>query len=106
MASIDYDPNYEGQVIILSEQLPWKEIVHEQHEDTLFVIAPSNHPGSKFSMVAVPVEPDSREVKVQIQRPEWFDGFIHQGKWIAGGNSVKELRQLAWFNITLYNTAP
>lgn len=104
VASIDYDPNYEGQVIILSEQLPWKEIIHEQHEDTLFVIAPSSHPGSKFSMVAVPVEPDSREVKFQIHRPEWFDGFIHQGKWIAGGNSVEELRQLAWFNITLYNT--
>ena len=27
----------------------------------------------------------------------WFQGFIHQGKWIAGGNSVDELLDLAQY---------
>ncbi len=90
----------EGQVITLSEGLPWKEIVHERHPNALYVISPSNHPGNPWSMVAVPVEPESREVKQPIERPEWFSGFIHQGKWIAGGSSPEELKRLANFNIT------
>lgn len=90
----------EGAVIILYEGLPWKEIVHEQHPDALFVISPSNHPGNPWSMVAVPVHPERREVKKQIERPEWFKGFIHQGKWIAGGNSPEELRDLADYNFS------
>ena len=47
----------DGPVIVLSEGLPWKEIVHESYPDALFVISPSNHPGNPFSMVAVPVDP-------------------------------------------------
>lgn len=90
--------NY-GEVIVLSEGLPWKEIVHESYPEALFIISPSNHPGNPYSMVAVPVEPEKREIKKPIERPEWFDGFIHQGKWIAGGKDEKELRRLADFNI-------
>lgn len=86
------------RVVILSEGLPWKEIVHELYPDALFVISPSNHPGNPWSMIAVPVEPESREVKQRIERPDWFDGFIHQGKWIAGGNSPEELEKLALWN--------
>lgn len=89
----------EGQVITLSEGLPWKEIVHETHPDAMFVISPSNHPGNPFSMVAVPVDPEKREIKKQIERPAWFSGFIHQGKWIAGGESVEQLKELALFNL-------
>lgn len=89
----------EGSVIILSEGLPWKEIVHESHQDAMFVISPSNHPGNPYSMVAVPVDPEKREIKKAIERPDWFTGFIHQGKWIAGGESVEQLKKLALFNL-------
>lgn len=89
----------DGRIIVLSEGLPWKEIVHEEYPDALFVISPSNHPGNPWSMIAVPVEPESREVKCPIQRSEDFDGFIHQGKWIAGADSVGELKELAYYNL-------
>jgi len=89
----------QDEVIILSEALPWKEIVHERHPDALFVISPSNHPGNPWSMIAVPVAPESRKVKQPIERPDWFQGFIHQGKWIAGGESVDQLKELAAYNI-------
>lgn len=87
-----------GNVIVMSEGLPWREIVHEQHPDALFVIGPSGHPGNPWSLLAVPVEPESREIKKSIERPEWFKGFIHQGKWIAGGESVEQLERLAQYN--------
>lgn len=48
----------DGKLIILSEGLPWKEIVHVSCPNALFVISPSNHPGSLWSMVAVPVNPE------------------------------------------------
>jgi len=92
-------PKLGGEVLVLAEGLPWKEIVHEKYPDAAFVIAPSNHPGSPYSMIAVPFTPDSRKVKVPIGRPEWFDGFIHQGQWIAGGTSVDELLRLAEENL-------
>lgn len=91
--------NVQANIITLSEGLPWKEIVHERHPEALFVISPSNHPGNPWSMIAVPVDPESREVKRPIERPEWFAGFIHQGKWIAGGASPEELKRLAEWNI-------
>lgn len=89
----------ENGIIILAEALPWKEIVHELHPDAMFVIGPSNHPGNPYSMIAVPVEPESREIKRKIERPEWFSEFIHQGKWIAGGSSIEELKRLAQYNL-------
>lgn len=85
----------QDDVIVLSESLPWKEIVCERYPGAKYVIAPSVHPGSPYCMVAVPIEPTEREVKKPIERPEWFKGFIHQGKWIAGGESVEELINLA-----------
>jgi len=89
----------EGEVITLSESLPWREIVHERYPDALFVISPSNHPGNPWSMTAVSVTPESRELKQPIERPDWFEGFIHQGKWIAGGSSIEELKKLAAYNV-------
>lgn len=89
-----------GATIILSEHCDWKEIVAERYPDAKFVIAPSAHPGNPFSLLAVPVDPERREIKITIERPDWFTGFIHQGKWIAGGKSVEELMQLSLFNLT------
>lgn len=85
-------------VIVLPEFLPWQEIVCADYPDRLFVITPSGHPGNPYSLTAVPVEPGSRELKQPIERPEWFEGFIHQGKWIAGGDSIDQLIQLADYN--------
>lgn len=89
-----------GEVIVLHENLRWKEIVSEKYPNAKYVISPSFHPGNPFSMIAVPVEPESREVKKPIERPDWFNGFIHHGKWIAGGNSVDTLMRLASFNLS------
>lgn len=36
----------DGEVITLSEGLPWREIVHERYPQALYVISPSNHPGN------------------------------------------------------------
>ena len=88
----------QGQIITLSEGLPWREIVHERYPDVLYIISPSNHPGNPWSMTAVTVKPESRECKRPIERPDWFTGFIHQGKWIAGGSSIEELKKLAAYN--------
>lgn len=87
-----------GNVIVMSEGLPWREIVHENYPEALFVIGPSGHPGNPYSLLAVPVKPESREIKKPIERPEWFKGSIHQGKWIAGGESIEQLEKLAQFN--------
>lgn len=89
----------EDDIIILPENLPWKEIVAEKYPTAKYVISPSSHPGNPFSMIAVPIDPNSREVKKPIERPDWFDGFIHQGKWIAGGDSIDILKRLALFNL-------
>lgn len=90
--------SFHHSVIVLREFLPWQEIVCADYPDRLFVITPSGHPGNPFSLTAVPVEPGSRELKQPIVRPEWFTGFIHQGKWIAGGDSIDQLIQLADYN--------
>jgi uncharacterized UPF0160 family protein len=90
-----------GKVIVLEEHLPWKEIVHNSHRDVRFAILPSSHPGSERALIARPVGPDSREPIQTIERPDWFSGFIHQGKWIAGCNSVDEALGLAKYNLDL-----
>jgi len=88
-----------GAVAVLSEGVSWKGIVHEKYPEVRFVILPSAHPDNPLSMIAVPVEPNSRELKISIERPEWFKGFIHQGKWIAASNSQEELERLAEYSI-------
>lgn len=91
--------HWHPRVIILPEFLPWQEIVCADYPDALYVITPSGHPGNPYSLTAVPVEPGSRELKRPIERPDWFRGFIHQGKWIAGGDSVETLIKLAEYNV-------
>jgi len=84
---------------ILPEFLSWKEIVHERYPDLRFIILPSAHPTNTLSMIAVPINPQSRKLKLEIERPPWFKGFIHQGKWICGSDSKEELILLAECNL-------
>jgi len=93
------EPSEDGKVIWLPTFLPWREIVHNDYPECRFVIMPSNHPGSPWSLFARTVEPDSRELMVEIDRPDWFKGFIHQGKWIAGCQSIEEAEKLAAYNL-------
>lgn len=99
VSKFDEVAEVKGDIIFLPVNLRWKEIVAEKYPNAKYVISPSFHPGNPFSMIAVPVEPESREVKKPIERPDWFTGFIHQGKWIAGSNSVDTLMRLASFNL-------
>jgi hypothetical protein len=103
ITEFDYLATFErdGKVVVLEKFVNWREIICEKHPDALFVILPSGHPGSPFSMIAVPVNPTSRKLKREINRSDWFEGFIHQGKWIAGGESVIELVNLADYNLNL-----
>lgn len=91
----------EGEIITLSEFVPWKEIVYESYTDAKFVVSPSAHPGNPFSLLAVPIKPGRRDLKIPIERPEWFEGFIHQGKFIAGCQSLEEAVMLAKSNLNL-----
>lgn len=93
----------ENNIAVMSEGINWKEAAAEKYPDLKFIILPSNHPANPFSLQAVPVEPSSREVKIPIERPEWFEGFIHQGKWIAGSDSLDELVKLANYNLLIPN---
>jgi uncharacterized UPF0160 family protein len=90
----------ENEIAVLSEGVSWKEIIHDRYPNVKYIIAPSYHPGNPFSLLAVTIEPEKREVKIPIERPPFFENFIHQGKWIAGGSSVDELRSLAQWNLT------
>lgn len=87
------------EIVVMTDGINWKDIVHENYPDLKFIVLPSNHPGNPFSLQAVTIHPKSRECKILIERSDTFDGFIHQGKWIAGGNSPEELVELAEFNL-------
>lgn len=90
---------FKGKVIVLRENIAWGRIIDEVFPDAVYVIEPSSHPGSLYSMTAVQKDPKSREVKIPIERPEGYEGFIHQGKWIAGANDPYVLISLAKHNI-------
>jgi uncharacterized UPF0160 family protein len=83
----------EDNVMILPKICRWRKAVEDEFPDIRFVISPSAHPGADLSMIAVAKE--GRTVHIPIERPEWFDGFIHQGKWIAGSDSEIELIEIA-----------
>lgn len=90
---------FDGDIMILSQNVNWDEIVADDYPHIKYVIAKSDHPGNKFSMIAVKKHIEEREVKIPIERPIWFEGFIHQGKWIAGANTIEELIELGYYNI-------
>lgn len=92
-------PVGDKEVIFLEENLRWKETVHELFPNARFIISESRHPGSKYSMIAVPVNPKERKVHTPIEKSNSFSGFIHEGKWIAGGE-LEDLYELAEFNLT------
>jgi uncharacterized UPF0160 family protein len=98
-ARIDEIINIRNTVAIIPKQLRWKRWVNTHYPALNYVIIPSHHPGSKWALVAVAPDLFSREVKIPIERPDWFKGFIHQGKWIAGSNDKSLLIELADYNI-------
>lgn len=89
---------YNG-VAVSTQGVKWRRIIHNNYPKIKFFIQPSTHPGSKYSMMSVTEHPDSRKNLIDIERPYWFKGFIHQGKWIAGSNSVDDLIKLGEWNI-------
>lgn len=91
-----------GRVLVLQQHLPWKEIVCTSYPEVRYVITPSAHSGNPFALHAVPLTPESRVLKFPIQRSPRFDGFIHNGQFIAGGNTIEELIDLAMWNIDFY----
>ncbi len=91
--------SYNNDIITLTEGIAWKEVVDLDFPSAKFIILPSNHPSNPYMLQAIPVKLGSREVKVTIERPEWFTEFIHQGKWIAGSDSIRSLTQLALYSI-------
>lgn len=90
-----------GQILILPKSMPWKEIVEEEFEKALFVISPSTHVESKYSLQSVTFTAKSRKPIIAIERPKFFSRFIHVGKWIAGSDDKEELVKLALYNMGL-----
>lgn len=84
----------EGNVITLPKYVKdWREMICGNFPNINFVIMPGGQ--SPFQLLSVPVKASSRELKQPIERPEWFGGFIHQTKWIAGCKSLEEAEKLA-----------
>lgn len=100
--SVEFDSiaefSHDGAVVFVPDFFEWKEIVCERYPKVRYVISPSGHPGSPFSMTAVPIRWDSRVIKLAIDRSPEFTGFIHEGKWIAGGE-IDDLIALATYNL-------
>ena len=86
-------------VAIFENSIRWKKLVYEHNKakenKIYFVIMPSLRPENKYVMFSVPIYPGSRKLIYPIERPDWFSGFIHNGKWIAGGDSLDNLFDLA-----------
>lgn len=84
-----------ANVLFLEKYVPWLEVVCRDMPEIEYVIYPSVHPGSTYGMQAVPVDPGSRQSKRPIERKGGFNGFIHEGKFFAGADSIEELVKLA-----------
>lgn len=84
-----------SKILILSEFVKWKEIVHDDYPKALVVIYP--HQRSPYAVEMVTKKPNSREFRHSsgITRPDWFEGFIHASGFIAGCDSEEEAIQLA-----------
>lgn len=97
LSEIKLDLN--DKLAFIPKNVSWHETIINDFPDVDFVICESNHPGNPFSLLAVPAKLGKRGNKVDIERPEWFSGFIHNGKFIAGSDSKEELVKLADYNI-------
>lgn len=91
-------------IIVLDKFVNWKSSIFNKYTDCVFVVSPSQHPGNKYSMTAVPKNAETREVRIPINRSSKFKGFIHEGKWIAGSNDISELIDLANWNIANFDS--
>lgn len=98
MFSVYVKEEEDGKLLILDRFLDWKEPVLENYPNALFIIKPSAHPGSEYSMEGIPLDKKTRKLRKEIERSPEFTDFIHNGKWIAGGTK-EELINLAKFNI-------
>lgn len=89
-------------IAIFENSIRWKKLVYEHNKTNenkiYFVIMPSLRPENKYVMFSVPIYPGSRKLIYPIERPDWFSGFIHNGKWIAGGDSLDDLFNVADFS--------
>ena len=94
-----------GALGFLRKSLAWEEVVHSGEipwtSDLRYMVMPSTHPGSTWTMVAVSKGLNTREVHLPIERSPEFTGFIHDGKWIAGSDSKIKLFKLAEYNLKL-----
>ena len=87
------------KIIMMNESFDFQKFIREVYPKALFVIRPSQHPGSKFALETIQKSPPKRESIIQIERSPDFKGFIHNGKWIAGSDDKDELVKLAKWNI-------
>lgn len=91
--------NTDETIAFLNVTFNYKENIVKNYPNVLFVITPSTHPNNKYTLQAMPYEPDSRKVRISIERSPDFKGFIHLGKWIAASDSIDELVKLAEYSI-------
>lgn len=91
--------NIAPRVVLLEEYLPWKEAQKEHSPETLYVIYPSARKNAPWSLEAVPKKLGRRGLVKNIERPDWFKGFIHKGQWIAGCSDLQEAVDLASWNV-------
>lgn len=95
------------RVIVLEQYLPWKQAVHDQGEQALYVVYPS--PSLQWMIQAVTVTPDSFANKQSLPAT-WAGlsdgelqqvtgvsdaGFCHNGRFIAGAASFAGAMSLA-----------
>lgn len=94
----------ENNIAIVNQSIRWRTICYEHNknndEKIYFIIMPSLRPENKWTMFAMPVKPGSRKLIHPIENYEGFDGFVHNGKWIAASNDLESLRKLAEYSLT------
>ena len=96
----------EDHILLLEKGVPWRSVVHELNESRersiYYVIAPSDHPGNKYSLIAVTSTLGGRDSIKPIERLGGFKDFIHNNKFIAGSNSIEDLIKLGKLNLEEY----
>ena len=76
-------------------RLTWRFGLDFIPSDVDFIITESNHPGASKSLLAMPLNKNTRDLKIPIIKQEWFNGFIHLSGFIAGHDDWGQLEKLA-----------
>ena len=71
----------------------------EDNPEPAFLLMRSAHPGNKYQLLALSEHPETRRLRLPIERRGGFDGFIHNNKFIAGHDDPEVLRKLAADNV-------